>query len=158
MAIPQGQYFGTIKLYGIRPMSSAQIYAESTNGYRQPIKSDPITLSFYFPWTQLFCAILGGVVVSMILKRRYGKAALGVLTGVVLFGLALFGAIAVSGLNWQGLPVTIAKLPTENFFAAFIIGIIGSMLGEKAPFKAHRSRKPAAKSAAAKSAAAGSLD
>jgi hypothetical protein len=32
--------------------------------------------------------------------------------------------------------VTVAKLPTENFFAAFIIGVIGSTFGEN-PFRAY---------------------
>jgi hypothetical protein len=59
--IPRGQYFATIRLYGTRPISGAQIVAESTTGSSKSIQSDPLAVSFYFPWMQLICAIIGGI-------------------------------------------------------------------------------------------------
>jgi len=52
----------------------------------------------------------------------------GLVLGAVFFGLALFGAIVSNPQTVGAVSIVVTKLPTENFFASFILGFLGSLL------------------------------
>jgi hypothetical protein len=127
--IPKGQQTGTIKLFSARPVSDLKVVAESRNGMKEGITSgnDGIPVSFSFPWFQLVCAMGGGVLFPLLLRRDRMKLAQGLVVGVIFFGLALFGAVLSDPQKIGTISIVLTKLPTENSFASFILGFLGSV-------------------------------
>lgn len=107
-----------------------KVVAETYNGLNQLVttKDNPTPIRFSFPWFQLLCATLGGAVFPLLWRQTKTQVLTGLVLGAVFFGLALFGAIASDPQNLGTFSMTVAKLPTENFFASFILGLIGSVL------------------------------
>jgi hypothetical protein len=128
--IPRGQQTGTIKLFSARPVSDLKVIAESRNGLKEGITSgnDGISLRFSFPWFQLLCAMGGGVLFPLLLRRDRMQLAQGLVVGVIFFGLALFGAVLSDPQKIGAVSIVLTKLPTENAFASFILGFLGSVL------------------------------
>jgi hypothetical protein len=129
LSIPKGQHTGTIKLFSRRSVSDLKVVAESWNGLRDRITSgdDGVPVSFSFPWFQLLCAMAGGVMFPLLRTRDRMKLAQGTVAGVVVFGLALFGAILSDPQKLGAISITLTKLPTENALASFILGFLGSV-------------------------------
>ena len=130
VTIPKGSTEGTIKLFTGRSVSNLKVMAESWNGLRDKITSaaEGVRITFYFPWIQLLCALVGGLVFPLLGKQDRRGLAKGVVIGGVFFGLALFGAILSIPQRLGPVSVAVVKLPTENFFASFILGFLGSTL------------------------------
>lgn len=129
VSIPKGQQTATIKLFSGRSVSDLKVVAESRNGLRDRITSgdDGVPVRFSFPWFQLLCAMAGGVVFPLLRKQNRIKLAQGTVAGVVVFGLALFGAILSDPQKIGAISITLTKLPTENALASFILGFLGSV-------------------------------
>ena len=68
VTIPKGSTEGTIKLFTGRSVSNLKIMAESWNGLRDKITSaaEGVRITFYFPWIQLLCALVGGLVFPLL--------------------------------------------------------------------------------------------
>jgi hypothetical protein len=124
ITIPKDANNGKKNLFSVMPSGTVTVVAESMNGLRETIQGTT-TVSFVLPWIQLLCASLGGLAFSFFIDRALRTQLAGLLTAVVFFGLALFGAIGVSQITVSGIPVDLARLSTENYFAAFILGVIG---------------------------------
>ncbi|HLL70448.1 MAG TPA: hypothetical protein VK363_03395 [Pyrinomonadaceae bacterium] len=104
---------------------------------------------------QLGSAMLGGLMFPLMLtafpgKRREQRLAggrlkmlsiygvLGLFLGAIAFAVVFFGALGLSEFNFNGIPVTIARLPVHNWLAAIVIGFLGAaMLVKGIPFKGH---------------------
>lgn len=119
------QQSATIKLFSTRPVGDLKVKAESFNGSSMKITSGDDTLRFSFPLFQLLCAMAGGAVFPLLLKQNWIMVLQGVVLGGVLFGLALFGAIASNPQEIGLISVTLTKLPTESSFASSILGFLG---------------------------------
>ncbi|HKQ05148.1 MAG TPA: hypothetical protein VJ464_08460 [Blastocatellia bacterium] len=128
--IPKGQTSGTIKLFSSRPIGDFKVVGSTLNGLRETIVSEEMAapLSFSFPWLQLFFAIAGGSVMPLLRRQSRLKIMQGLVLGAVFFGLALFGAIVSNPQTVGAVSIVVTKLPTENFFASFILGFLGSLL------------------------------
>jgi hypothetical protein len=124
ITLAKGQSSGQIKLMSSLPVGGAQVVAESINGLNKPIAGDT-KVSFYFPWWPLGCAVLGGLVYAVLRRRTAINIAWGMLGGFALYVLALFGAIGVGMLEFGGIPVLVAKLPTDNILGASLLGLLG---------------------------------
>lgn len=130
LRIPKGQTSGTIKLFSSRPAGDFKVVGETLNGLRETIVSEEMAapLSFSFPWLQLLFAIAGGSVMPLLRRQNRLKIMQGLVLGAVFFGLALFGAIVSNPQTVGAVSIVVTKLPTENFFASFILGFLGSLL------------------------------
>jgi len=130
LRIPKGQTSGTIKLFSSRPAGDFKVVGETLNGLRETIVSEEMAapLSFSFPWLQLLFAIAGGSVMPLLRRQNRLKIIQGLVLGAVFFGLALFGAIVSNPQTVGAVSIVVTKLPTENFFASFILGFLGSLL------------------------------
>jgi hypothetical protein len=130
VTIPKGQQTGTIKLFAVRSISDLKVMAESWNGLRNKISStaEGVPISFSFPWIQLLCALIGGVVFSLLGKQDWRGLAWGAVIGVFFFSLAFFGALLSDPQKLGTVSVVVTKLPTENALASLILGFLGSTL------------------------------
>ncbi|HJP91932.1 MAG TPA: YrzE family protein [Pyrinomonadaceae bacterium] len=130
VTIPKGQQTGTIKLFAVRSISDLKVMAESWNGLRNKISSTAagVPISFSFPWIQLLCALIGGVVFSLFGKHDWRGLAWGAAMGVLFFSLAFFGALLSDPQKLGTVSVVFTKLPTENALASLILGFLGSTL------------------------------
>jgi len=137
------------------PVVGARIIAESLNGDQQWISGEG-KVEFCFPWPQLGGAMFGGLMFPLLLtvfpgKQReqrfnggklrmtsiYGVA--GLFLGGLAFALVFFGAFKATEFNFNGMLITIARLPIHSAFAACAIGFFGSiMLASGLAFKEHR--------------------
>jgi len=130
VSIPKNQQTGTIKVFSARPVSDLKVIAESWNGLREKINSgaDGLPIRFSFPWFQLLCAAVGGLVFPLLLRQDRMKLAQGLVIGAVFFGLALFGSVLSDPQKIGPISIALTKLPTENPLASFILGFLGSVL------------------------------
>ncbi len=129
ISIPKGQTSGTIKLFSARSVSNLKVVAKSWNGLRGEIQSpEAVPILFVFPWLPMICALIGGVTFPLLTRRDRWGLAQDLVIGFVFFGLALFGAIFSAPQKLGTVSVTLTKLPTENAFASFILGFVGSVL------------------------------
>jgi hypothetical protein len=130
VSMPKGQQTATIKLFSTRSVSDLKVVAESWNGLRDKINSgnDGVPIRFSFPWFQLLCAMVGGVMFPLLLRRDRMKLAQGLVVGLIFFGLALFGAVLSDPQKIGAISIALTKLPTENALASFILGFLGSFL------------------------------
>lgn len=130
VSIPKGQQTGTIRLFSARQVSNLKVVAESWNGLRDKINSgdEGLAVSFSFPWFQLLCALVGGVMFPLLRRQDRMKLAQGVVVGGIFFGLAYFGAILSDPHRLGSISIALTKLPTENALASFILGFLGSVL------------------------------
>jgi hypothetical protein len=139
--IAKGQHSAAIKLFSTRPVEDLKVVAKSRNGLREEITSEGnlLPVKFSFPWLQLLCAMIGGAIFPLLLKQNRWKLAQGIALGAVFFGLALFGAIASDPQNIGSISVSLAKLPTENFFASLVLGFLSvTLLGVIFKWQAER--------------------
>lgn len=156
--IKRGDPFIETNVISSYPVAGAKIVAETENGDRRMIWGEQ-KLEFCFPWTQLGGAMLGGLMFPLVLtvfpgKRRerrfangklkmislYGLA--GSLLGALAFALVFFGALGLTEFNFNGIPITIARLPVHNVLAACAIGFLGGvMLATGISLKEHRQQK-----------------
>lgn len=150
--IKRGEAFIVTSVTSSCPVSGAKIVAGTENGDRQMIWGEQ-KLEFCFPWTQLGSAMFGGLMFPLMLtlfpgKRREmsftgGKlttvslyVVLGLFLGAMAFALVFFGALGLTEFNFNGIAVTIARLPVHNWLAAIAIGFLGAaMLVKGIPFK-----------------------
>ncbi len=129
ITIPKGQQTGTIKLFSVRSVSDLEVVAESWNGLRNRINSQaPVPILFTFPWLPMLCALAGGLVFPLLARQDLRSRVQGLVVGAIFFGLALFGAVLSDPQSIGPVKVALTKLPTENAFASFILGFLGSLL------------------------------
>ncbi len=160
--IKKGEEFIETNIISSYPVTGATVVAEAENGDHQTISGEQ-KLEFCFPWTQLGGAMLGGLMFPLVLtvfpgKQReqrfaggklrmislYGVA--GLFLGALAFALVFFGALGLTELNFNGIPVSLARLPVHNVLAACAIGFFGGVtLASGIALKEHaQSTKPAA--------------
>jgi hypothetical protein len=110
-------------------------------------------IGFHFPWWQLGFGMLGGALVPVagrlwrarqqkerrrqVLGGALVEACLGGMVGGVFFGFVFYGAVAITEMNWNGVPVILDRLPVQHSaFAALLIGVIGGgLVSARAPLK-----------------------
>lgn len=113
--------------------SVAQMEITGTDQISQVQGKAPV--SFYFPWRELFAAMFGGLIWPLIaaLPKFDVKGFIrGGFSGIVMFGLALFGAIVTEQAKLGELTVNLLRLPVSSWFPAAIMGFIGFMMLEGA--------------------------
>ncbi|MCA1564042.1 MAG: hypothetical protein LC803_00015 [Acidobacteria bacterium] len=125
------------------PVVGAQIIAESLNGDQQWISGEG-KVEFCFPWPQLGGAMFGGLMFPLLLtvfpgkqrKQRFAGGKLrmislygvaGLFLGALAFALVFFGALGLTELNFNGIPISLARLPIHNVLAACAIGFFGGV-------------------------------
>jgi hypothetical protein len=141
ISIPKGQTTGTIKLFSVRSVSDLKVVAESWNGLRDQIKSaEEVSINFAFPWFPMLCALLGGITFPLLIKRDRRGLIQGLVVGGLFFILAFFRAVLSDPQKVGAVSVAVAKLPTENALASFILGFLGSILLGAIFFAAERYR------------------
>ncbi|MBL8187603.1 MAG: hypothetical protein JNK38_06325 [Acidobacteria bacterium] len=110
--------------------SVEQMEITGTDQISQVQGKAPVT--FYFPWRELFSAMLGGLIwplIAALPKFDVKGLVRGGFSGIVMFGLALFGAIVTEQAKLGELTVNLLRLPVSSWFPAAIMGFIGySML------------------------------
>ncbi len=126
--IPADKASDVKKVYSSHSVEQMEITA--TDQTSQVQGKTPVT--FYFPWRELFAAMLGGLIWPLIaaLPKFDVKGLIrGGFSGIVMFGLALFGAIVTEQAKLGELTVNLLRLPVSSWFPAAIMGFIGySML------------------------------
>jgi hypothetical protein len=130
VTIPQNQEFGEIKLFSSLPAKDLKLSAQSTNGLGQPIYGD-VRVSFEVPLRPILCAILGGLlwgVCMHFLRKAAWLPSLirGGVGGFLIYVVLFFGALMVSYADLTGLPLDLAKLPSQSSLAAVVIGLLGA--------------------------------
>jgi len=132
VTIPQGQDSIQIKLFSSLPSRELRVSAESTDGLQERILGDTI-VSFQLPVWPIILAVIGGLVWGvgswLVRKAALGQSLFrGSVGGFVFYIIVFFGALAMSYFEPTGLPLDIARLPTANSLAAFVIGLVGARL------------------------------
>lgn len=126
--IPSDKSSDVKKVYSSHSVEQMEVTA--TDQSSQVQGKTPVT--FYFPWRELFAAMLGGLIWPLIaaLPKFDVKGLIrGGFSGIVMFGLALFGAIVTEQAKLGELTVNLLRLPVSSWFPAAIMGFIGySML------------------------------
>ena len=142
--IKRGETFIETSVISSCPVAGAKIVAETENGDRHMIWGEQ-KLEFCFPWTQLGGAMFGGLMFPLVLtvfpgkqrERRFAGGKLrkislyglaGLLLGALAFALVFFGALGLTEFNFNGIPITIARLPIHNVLAACAIGFFGGVM------------------------------
>jgi hypothetical protein len=142
--IKRGEAFIETSIISSYPVAGARVVAEAENGDQRIISGEQ-KLEFCFPWTQLGGAMLGGLMFPLVLtvfpgKKReqrfdggklkmiskYGVG--GLFFGALAFALVFFGALGLTEFDFNGIPITIARLPIHNVLAACAIGFFGSVM------------------------------
>jgi hypothetical protein len=161
--IKRGEEFIETNVISSYPVAGATVIAEAVNGDRQTISGEQ-KFEFCFPWKQLGGAMLGGLMFPLVLtvfpgKQREQRFAGGKLwmislygvTGLVLgalaFALVFFGALGLTELNFNGIPVSLARLPIHNVLAACAIGFFGGVTLASGIALKERAQEAAAKQA-----------
>lgn len=116
------------RVYSSQPVDGMEVTATDQSSQSQG--KAPVT--FYFPWRELFAAMFGGLlwpVIAALPKFNVKGLVRGAFSGIVMFGLALFGAIVTEQAKLGELTVNLLRLPVSSWFPAAIMGFIGySML------------------------------
>jgi len=109
----------------------------TVSAFLENLRSDPGKVEFVFPWLLVVLAATGGVVGAIIrdsktegfrLNRLGVNLIPGVVLGFVFYGLTLFGAI---GSIPQVTLVNTALIPTLNELGAFLLGLMGGLVGAR---------------------------
>jgi hypothetical protein len=125
------------------PVAGAVIVAATVNGDQHTITGEQ-KLEFCFPWMSLGGAMFGGLMFPLVLtvfpgkqrEQRFARGKLkmvfiyglaGLFLGVMAFTVVFFGALGLSEFNFNGIPITIARLPIQNVLAACAIGFFGGV-------------------------------
>lgn len=141
VTIPKDEVAAVINIFGSSPIDGTKVIAESENGSGAAING-ATKVAFSFLWWQLGCAILGGLLVPLVRKQWSANMKLtdqatstlirnvlfGATVGGLFFALIFFGAATVDGLTLRGITINPTRLPIYNVAAAFIIGVLGSLL------------------------------
>ena len=126
--IPADKPSDVKRIYSSQPVEKMEVIATDQSSQAQG--KTPVT--FYFPWRELFAAMLGGLLWPLIAplpKFNVKGLVRGGFSGIVMFGLALFGAIVTEQAKLGELTVNLLRLPVSSWFPAAIMGFIGySML------------------------------
>lgn len=142
--IKKGESFIETSIISSCPVTGAKVVAEAENGDHRLISGEQ-KLEFCFPWTQLGGAMFGGLMFPLVLtvfpgkrrERRFegGKLKMvsiyglvGLFLGMLAFTIVFFGALGMSEFNFNGIPITIARLPIHNVLAACAIGFFGGVM------------------------------
>jgi len=146
LVIPPTDNRGVIEVFSSRRSRKLTLLAESTNGFGQIIDGST-EIEFELPWVQLACAIGGGLLLPLILRAPVTHVLVGAASGAMLYILMFFGAVVTAEQRLGKVAVAITKLPTENVFAGFALGVLGYLL--ISPVLGRRpARAPAARRAA----------
>jgi hypothetical protein len=122
----------------------AQIVAETLNGDQHWMSGEG-KVEFCFPWPQLGGAMFGGLMFPLVLTVFPGKqreqrfdggklrmvaiyGMVGLFLGGLAFVLVFFGAFKATEFNFDGMLITIARLPIHSAFASCEIGFFGSIM------------------------------
>lgn len=141
--IKKGEAFIETNIISSYPVAGAKIVAEAENGDHQTISGEQ-QLEFCFPWPQLGGAMFGGLMFPLVLTLFPGKqreqrfadgklrmisiyGVVGLFLGALAFTLVFFGALGLTELNFNGIPVSLARLPIHNVLAACAIGFFGGV-------------------------------
>ena len=126
--IPADKASDVKKVYSSHSVEQMEI--TGTDQISQMQGKAPVT--FYFPWRELFAAMLGGLIwplIAALPKPDVKGLVRGGFSGIVMFGLALFGAIVTEQAKLGELTVNLLRLPVSSWFPGAIMGFIGySML------------------------------
>jgi hypothetical protein len=142
--IKKGEAFIETSIISSSPVTGAKVVAEAENGDHRIITGEQ-KLEFCFPWTQLGGAMLGGLMFPLVLtvfpgkqrEQRFSRGkvkmmliygVVGLFLGMLAFSVVFFGALGMTEFNFNGLPVTIARLPIHNVLAACAIGFFGGVI------------------------------
>jgi len=128
LVLPDDVAVARITLCASRPIGGVAVVASSTNRLGESLSGKGEEVSFYFPWVALLGAIAGGLTLSAFWSFRPRRLAQGVVIAGVFFGLVLFGALAAHQFEWEGVGVVnVVRLPSDNVYAAYILGFIGNI-------------------------------
>lgn len=153
ITIPPNEEVAEVKVFGAYPVAGTKVIAESANSTSGGVLKGSSEIMFLFPWWQLSCAVLGGLIIPLMNrflrqqpqpltpKRIYKyllESASGGVIGGIFFGLVFFGAVVMNEIKWGGVPLMLTNLPVQNAFAALLIGLIG---GEVVNFRSYLKRR-----------------
>jgi hypothetical protein len=127
--IPKGDFSSRASLTSSRP-GDVTITAQAVG-----FNSAEATAKFLLPWNMVVLAglggLLGGIVYtlfkhkSIAWKGMWPNLLIGIIVGMIFYGLALFG---VASVLKTGIDIDTSKLPTYNAIAALVLGFIGGLI------------------------------
>ena len=138
ITLPLKEDTGHLRLYSSLPTQPLTIRAQARNGQGAVITGElkgQESVSFKLPQKAIVFALIGGLVwgvgLWLLSKVAWGQGLFrGGVGGFVFYILIFFGAVAAGYLTTLSTVVTVAKLPTASWPAAFALGLIGGKVSD----------------------------
>lgn len=143
VVIPADAQMASVAVYCSRPASALKVVAEAFNAVNEPIEGSA-TVRFSLPWGQLFAAIVGAIVLPAF-RRQGARAFVAAAVGAIVYIFLFVGAVTTANLSLGAIAISLTKLPTENEWAAFALGMVVYLaVSSRLPAAAPKAPKPAA--------------